>query len=254
MCKTKQILTGLLALLLALGAGALTLSRLKLGPVSWSLAPKAAARAGETLSYSTAEGRVSANEADAEELCTVKGIGPKLAAAIIGEREQNGAFRYWEDLLCVRGIGESTCGSWRASAGSPLRQRSKQEMEKTRMYQRYGKRCLDVILSLIALIVLSPLFLLIALAIRLDSPGGVIFSQKRVGMHKKLFSIYKFRTMRSDTAPRRAHQRFGGLYQLYYAGGAFPAYDQSGRAAPTVEYPQGRNVPDRPTTRPVESV
>ena len=67
------------------------------------------------------------------------------------------------------------------------------------MYQRYGKRCLDVILSLIALIVLSPLFLLIALAIRLDSPGGGIFSQKRVGMHKKLFSIYKFRTMRSDT-------------------------------------------------------
>ena len=67
------------------------------------------------------------------------------------------------------------------------------------MYQRYGKRCLDVILSLIALIVLSPLFLLIALAIRLDSPGGVIFSQKRVGMHKKLFSIYKFRTMRADT-------------------------------------------------------
>ena len=67
------------------------------------------------------------------------------------------------------------------------------------MYQRYGKRCLDVILSLITLIVLSPLFLLIALAIRLDSPGGVIFSQKRVGMHRKLFSIYKFRTMRSDT-------------------------------------------------------
>ena len=67
------------------------------------------------------------------------------------------------------------------------------------MYQRYGKRCLDVILSLTALIVLSPLFLLIALAVRLNSPGGVFFSQKRVGMHKKLFSIYKFRTMRSDT-------------------------------------------------------
>ena len=43
------------------------------------------------------------------------------------------------------------------------------------MYQRYGKRFLDVLLSLIALIVLSPLFFLIALAIRLDSPGGVIF-------------------------------------------------------------------------------
>ena len=119
MCKTKQILTGLLALLLALGAGALTLSRLKLGPVSWNLDPKAAARAGETLSYSTAEGRVSANEADAEELCTVKGIGPKLAAAIIGEREQNGAFRYWEDLLCVRGIGEKTLRKLEGQLGLP---------------------------------------------------------------------------------------------------------------------------------------
>ena len=67
------------------------------------------------------------------------------------------------------------------------------------MYQRYGKRCLDVILSLIALSVLSPLFLLIALAIRLDSPGGVIFSQKRVGIHKKYFQLYKFRSMKMST-------------------------------------------------------
>ena len=82
MCKARRLLTGFLALLLVLGAGALTLSRLKLGHVAWNHAPKAAAKAGETLTYSTAEGRVSANEADAEELCTVKGIGPKLAAAI----------------------------------------------------------------------------------------------------------------------------------------------------------------------------
>lgn len=67
------------------------------------------------------------------------------------------------------------------------------------MYERYGKRILDVLLSGIALVALSPLCLLIALLVRLDSPGSVIFSQKRVGMHKELFSIYKFRTMRSDT-------------------------------------------------------
>ena len=57
--------------------------------------------------------------ADAEELCTVKGIGPKLAAAIIGEREQNGAFRYWEDLLCVRGIGEKTLRKLEGQLGLP---------------------------------------------------------------------------------------------------------------------------------------
>lgn len=119
MCKTKQILTGLLALLLALGAGALTLSRLKPGAASWSLAPEAAARGEETMPRPAAEGRVSANEADAEELCTVKGIGPKLAAAIIGEREQNGAFRYWEDLLCVKGIGEKTLRKLEGQLGLP---------------------------------------------------------------------------------------------------------------------------------------
>ena len=119
MCKTRRILTGFLALLLVSGAGILTLSRLKPGPVSWIFATKAAARAGETLSYSAAEGRVSANGADAEELCTVKGIGLKLAAAIIGEREQNGAFRYWEDLLCVRGIGEKTLRKLEGQLGLP---------------------------------------------------------------------------------------------------------------------------------------
>lgn len=119
MCKTKQILTGLLALLLALGAGALTLSRLKLGAAFWSLAPEAYERGEETMPRPVAEGRVSANTADAEELCTVKGIGPKLAAAIIGEREQNGAFRYWEDLLCVRGIGEKTLRKLEGQLGLP---------------------------------------------------------------------------------------------------------------------------------------
>lgn len=67
------------------------------------------------------------------------------------------------------------------------------------MYERYIKRALDVLISLVSLLVLSPLFLLIALLIRLDSAGPVIFRQKRYGRHRQLFEIYKFRTMRTDT-------------------------------------------------------
>ena len=69
------------------------------------------------------------------------------------------------------------------------------------MYERYIKRALDVLLSAVGLVVLSPLLALIALVIRLDSPGPVVFKQKRFGKDRKLFEIYKFRTMRVD-APR----------------------------------------------------
>ena len=69
------------------------------------------------------------------------------------------------------------------------------------MYERYIKRALDVLLSAVGLVVLSPLLALIALVIRLDSPGPAVFHQKRFGKDRKLFEIYKFRTMRVD-APR----------------------------------------------------
>lgn len=67
------------------------------------------------------------------------------------------------------------------------------------MYQRFVKRALDLILSAMGIVVLSPLFLLVALWIKLDSPGPVLFRQKRVGKDKELFDIFKFRTMRTDT-------------------------------------------------------
>ena len=67
------------------------------------------------------------------------------------------------------------------------------------MYERYIKRVLDILISAVSLIVLSPLLLLVAIAIKLDSRGPVIFSQKRYGRNKELFDIYKFRTMRTDT-------------------------------------------------------
>ena len=67
------------------------------------------------------------------------------------------------------------------------------------MYRRYGKRALDVILSLGGIVCLSWLLLALAVAVRLDSPGPVLFRQKRVGIHKTHFEILKFRTMRADT-------------------------------------------------------
>lgn len=67
------------------------------------------------------------------------------------------------------------------------------------MYQSFGKRFLDVILSACGIVLLSPVFLLIALAIEIDDPGPVFFSQKRVGIHKSHFQILKFRTMKMET-------------------------------------------------------
>lgn len=69
------------------------------------------------------------------------------------------------------------------------------------MYERYVKRVLDVLISAVGLVVLSPLFLLIAIAIKLGSKGPVIFRQKRYGKDRGFFEICKFRTMRVD-APR----------------------------------------------------
>ncbi len=61
------------------------------------------------------------------------------------------------------------------------------------------KRILDFILSLIAMILLSWLFVILIVLIKIDSKGPILFKQKRVGIHKKHFMIYKFRTMRTDT-------------------------------------------------------
>ena len=67
------------------------------------------------------------------------------------------------------------------------------------MYQKFGKRLLDILLSGCGIIVLSPVYLLVALAIKIDDPGPVFFRQKRVGIHKTHFQILKFRTMKVST-------------------------------------------------------
>lgn len=67
------------------------------------------------------------------------------------------------------------------------------------MYQRLIKRLIDVVLSLTGLIFLAIPMLLFALIVKLDSPGPVLFWQKRIGIHKKTFMMPKFRTMHTST-------------------------------------------------------
>lgn len=63
------------------------------------------------------------------------------------------------------------------------------------MYRKYIKRLLDFILSLCAIIVLSPIFIVVIIIILIDDYGPIFFKQKRVGKNKKIFNVIKFRTM-----------------------------------------------------------
>ena len=80
------------------------------------------------------------------------------------------------------------------------------------MYRRYIKRILDVTGAFVLLIALLPFWALIALIIKLDSRGPVLFRQKRLGMNEVPFQIYKFRTMRTDAPSEMATN------QLYQSG------------------------------------
>ncbi len=73
-----------------------------------------------------------------------------------------------------------------------------QRSNKGGVYRRYFKRILDFTLSLIAIIVLSPLLVSVAITIRLESKGPIFFAQERPGKDKKIFKVYKFRTMVQD--------------------------------------------------------
>jgi lipopolysaccharide/colanic/teichoic acid biosynthesis glycosyltransferase len=68
------------------------------------------------------------------------------------------------------------------------------------MYKLFGKRLFDLIFSLIGIVVCLPISLVVAVLIRLDSPGPIFFMQKRMGKNGVLFSLFKFRTMTSDVS------------------------------------------------------
>lgn len=70
---------------------------------------------------------------------------------------------------------------------------------RAKVYDKYIKRIIDIILSFGGLIVLAPVFAIIALAIVIEDPGPVLFSQKRIGQNKKYFKLHKFRSMKVST-------------------------------------------------------
>lgn len=63
------------------------------------------------------------------------------------------------------------------------------------MYKRFVKHCLDFVLPLAALIILSPVLLLVAILVRCKLGSPILFKQERPGLHEKIFCMYKFRTM-----------------------------------------------------------
>ena len=66
------------------------------------------------------------------------------------------------------------------------------------MYAKYIKRLLDIVLSLIAIIVLSPVYLIVAIVVRIQMGSPVLFSQDRIGKDEKVFKLYKFRSMTNE--------------------------------------------------------
>lgn len=66
------------------------------------------------------------------------------------------------------------------------------------MYKKYIKRIIDIILSLLALIILSPLIIIIGISVRIKIGKPIIFKQKRPGKNEKIFILYKFRTMTEE--------------------------------------------------------
>ena len=67
------------------------------------------------------------------------------------------------------------------------------------MYERVVKRIIDIVLSALGLILLSWLYLIIAIAILIDDPGPIFFTQKRIGRNKTIFDLHKFRSMKMST-------------------------------------------------------
>lgn len=67
------------------------------------------------------------------------------------------------------------------------------------MYKGFFKRLIDIVLSTLGIIVLAIPMAVVAIIIKIDDPGPALFKQKRVGLHKKHFSLYKFRSMKLDT-------------------------------------------------------
>ena len=92
------------------------------------------------------------------------------------------------------------------------------------MYEHFFKRLIDCVLSVLGLLLLSPVFLAIAIAIKIDDHGPVFYKQRRVGIHKTYFDLYKFRSMKVGTPevathllknPKQHTSRVGGFLRTF---------------------------------------
>lgn len=86
----------------------------------------------------------------------------------------------------------------KAELSDPFFLSASYDLRKLKPFQWFSKRLFDVTASALGILAISPLLLLTAAAIRLETPGPVIYKQRRVGLHGKMFDMYKFRSMRQD--------------------------------------------------------
>lgn len=92
---------------------------------------------------------------------------------------------------------------------------------KASIYEKIVKRAIDIILSFIALVLLSPIFLTISLWIYIDDPGPVLFIQKRIGKDKQYFKLHKFRSMKMSTPHDRPTHMLENPQQYITKAGKF---------------------------------
>lgn len=92
---------------------------------------------------------------------------------------------------------------------------------KPGMYERFVKRILDVILSFFGLVILLPVFLGLSIWIKIDDPGPVLFTQKRIGKDKQYFKLHKFRTMKMSTPHDKPTHMFENPEQWITKSGKF---------------------------------
>ena len=104
------------------------------------------------------------------------------------------------------------------------------------MYKHFFKRVVDIVLSFVGIIVLALPMLVVAVIIKIDSPGPVFFKQKRIGIHKKTFTILKFRSM-PVSAPHDTP-----THQLQNAEAMLSRWQRTMRRASIDELPQIFNI------------
>lgn len=92
---------------------------------------------------------------------------------------------------------------------------------RKRYLYKFLKRCFDFFMSFIAILVLCPLFLILAIAIKIDSKGPVLFKQKRIGKNKREFTIFKFRSMKIDAPHEEMTSNFSNPETYYTKVGGF---------------------------------